>query len=66
MTIGFKSIASTPLPESLLASIVLDKIVGRTVDELVDLGYGKVTVDDIGKLEWLSGRRVMLWTGDLP
>ena len=66
MTIGFYPSASTPLPESLVASIILGRLVGHTLHELVELGYGKLTVDDIGKLEWLSGRRVSLWTGDLP
>ncbi len=58
--IKFKSIASTPLPESLVASIVLDKIVGRTPGELVALGYGKLSLRDISDLGWLCERKVTL------
>lgn len=60
MTIAFKSIGSTPLPKALLASIILDSIVGRTMDELVALGYGKLTVDDIAYLGWICGRSLRL------
>ncbi len=57
MTITFK-VDSTPLPEALVASIVLDKIIGPTPSELVAMGYGELTVDDIGRMAWLCGRNV--------
>jgi hypothetical protein len=60
MTIGFHPTGSTPLPDSLLAEIVLAKIVDRTPRELVALGYGKLTVDDIARLAFRCRHRVVI------
>ncbi len=50
MTIGFYPTASTPLPESLLASIILSKLIDPLVPKLVELGYDRLTLtlDNVG------------------
>ncbi len=53
--IGFISGGSTPLPAPLVAQLILGVFFGRTPAELVELGYGKMTLDDIGELSRLCG-----------